>query len=186
MSVLVPEQKKTTAQVTVPYRMGEKTSKVSIQPVIYESLLNRFGSKDSTRSYIKDLAIEANEINAPDISLFVQSKALVELLPKKLQKNLPENNGSFERSTIRYSNSVTNKQTKLTTLSVLVDILDTLYDGKGNDIHKGFANLVHKNKAIEANIQKDNTVNGEKKRCDVSHLVRERIITNVLSAAASY
>lgn len=175
--------KKATNQVTIPFRFGDLTSKASLQPAIYEALLaHKNGDSKAARSLIKDLAIEAcNADNVTDVSLYVQSKALIMLMPKSVQSKVVFNPSSEGRKPIRYKNPVSNKGTKMTTLTVLIDILDHLYDGVGEDIHKNFATQIHQAKAREEEALKQAGFEVQKKS-DVSHMVRERIINNLMSA----
>lgn len=175
--------KKATNQVTIPFRLGELTSKASIQPAIYEALLARKnGNVKETRSLIKDLATEACKTDSvTDVSLYVQSKALLMLMPKSVQSKVSFNPSSEGRKPVRYTNPVSNKGTKMTTLTVLIDILDHLFGGLGQDIHKNHATQIHQAKAREEEALKAAGLEVQKK-CDVSHMVRERIINSLMSA----
>ncbi|KDM91034.1 hypothetical protein [Photobacterium galatheae] len=177
------KQPQKTNQVTIPFRFGATTSKASLQPAIYEAILTqKNGDVKATRSFIKDLAIEACQSDdVHDVSLFVQSKALVHLMPQEIQSNIFFNPTSDGRLPIRYHNPVSKKGTKMTTLTILVDILDFLYEGSGQAIHKNFAIAVHQAKAKEAQAMKAAGLE-PKRQCNVSHIVRERIINHLMSA----
>lgn len=172
--------KKTTAQTTVAYRHStgkNGTSKVSLQPAIYEALVENFADDESrAREYIKELALQGRELKVKDLSLYVQSKALLSLMPKDIQAKVSLNITENGRVPVRYKNTIDKKMTKLTTLKVLHDILNVVYDGGSQEIHTKFAIEAHMAKKANA----ANLGDEDKKTCDISHQVRERIISNLV------
>jgi hypothetical protein len=164
--------KKTTLQESVAYRLGTFTSKVSIQPAMFEAVLADKNYDDAAaRQVFRELAVEARELQAKDISLYAQSKGLLSVVPQEIRDQITYNEESKGRTPIRFVNPVTNKPTKLTTLTVLVDLLNILHGDKAKDIHVSFA-ADYCRKRASANAD-------EIKKCDLSHQVRERIISNL-------
>ncbi|MCY9861292.1 hypothetical protein OTK49_02025 [Vibrio coralliirubri] len=177
--------KQTTAQTTISYRHAagkNGTSKVSLQPAIYEALVERHGDSDAqAREYIKELALQGRKLKVKDLSLYVQSIALISLMPVDIQGKVKLNLSEANRIPLRYKNTVEMKMTKLTTFKVLHDILNVVYSGSSEDIHTKFANEAHKaKKATEAKLGELNAQ--ARKTCDISHQVRERIISNLIAS----
>ncbi|MCY9861447.1 hypothetical protein OTK49_02800 [Vibrio coralliirubri] len=175
--------KQVTAQTTISYRHSagkNGTSKVSMQPAIFEALVEREGSETKAREVVKELAIAGRESNVKDVSLYVQSKALISLMPADIQSQVKLNLSDDNRLPLRYKNTVDKKMTKLTTFKVLHDILNVIYNGSSTEIHTKFAIDAHKAKKV----QMETLGELAKKTCDISHQVRERIISNLVAAMA--
>lgn len=169
-----------TVQTTISYRHATGTSKVSMQPAIFEALVEREGTEAKAREVVKELAIAGREKKVKDVSLYVQSKALISLMPSDIQNQVQLNITADNRLPLRYKNTVDKKMTKLTTFKVLHDILNVVYNGSSEEIHTKFAIEAHK--AKKAQIETLGKLG--KKTCDISHQVRERIITNLVAAVA--
>lgn len=172
MDTIKTNNNKKTLQESVAYRIGPFTSKVSIQPSIFEAVLSTSHYDEAkTRQVFRELAIEGKELGAKDVSLYVQSKALLSVLPTEITDKVIYKIGMQGRTPIRFTNPVTNKVTKLTTFTVLIDILNVIYEDKAKDIHTAFASDYCKKRAAADP--------KSAKRCDLSHHVRERIISNL-------
>ena len=168
--------KKTTLQETVAYRIGKFTSKVSIQPAIFEGILNlKCGDRADTLQYFRELAVEGKESGVKDVSLFVQSVALTEISPRKARVRVDFDAEAVNRVVIRFKNPITNRITKLSTFKTLIDILNVLYPNKAEDIHSAFA--------VDYCNMRTSLAKEEQGKCDLSHVVRERIISNLAETA---
>ena len=170
--MISPEKK--IVQKMISYRAGDKTSSISIQPAIYEALLLKFNSDTKKcNSLATSFALEAIKLKISSISLYVQSELLLSLMPPHIQKHEKFINSTHNRLEVRYKSPINNCKTKLTTLSVIKDLLDIAFDGKGEAIHQNMAKQII--------ISRKDVTEEESKKCCISHLVRERIILNLVA-----
>ncbi|PSV00870.1 hypothetical protein [Photobacterium kishitanii] len=149
---------------TVSFRDGDHTSKVTIQPAIYEALARHFGDDKDAYTFISGLAIQAHQARQKKISGYIQDYILDLVFPNNLTDGyLP----SGDRVEVRIFDPVHNRPTKLITFGALSYALDKLSDGNSSKIYNSTAAAYMKKVA------------GKERGRDLSFEVREELIRGV-------
>ncbi len=167
--------------VPISYRKGSKTSKISVQPAIFEAYLNKFDDDESAvKRHFSSLAIKLSswpeEFN---LSLGVQTVAFVELLPAELQAQLAVSVNDFKYSPIKYYNKNLQTKSKFNTFKILESTLNILHKGQSDAIHKRIAEQLLQSQRKNSNTESPNTPT--KTPNTFSHLIRERVIDTILA-----
>jgi len=162
-------------QQLVSYRVGEFTSKVSIQPAIFEALEKKLGSFDAAYEQCVHLAAEAKRNGVAKVSSHVQELVLAIVLPSQLLTGYKYKENSGERETCVYKHPTTNRNTKLCTFSTLTYALDAFSESKSASIYEKVASdFIQKKEQLP-------DTDGQPKKKEVSFEVREHLIRMLTS-----
>ncbi|ELP6119347.1 TPA: hypothetical protein I7730_00955 [Vibrio vulnificus] len=162
-------------QQLVSYRVGEFTSKVSIQPAIFEALEKKLGSFDAAYEQCVHLAAEAKRSGVTKISSHVQELVLAIVLPSQLLTGYSYKENTGERETCVFKHPTTTRNTKLCTFSTLTYALDAFTEGKSASMYeKVAADFIMKKEQLP------NAADQPKKK-EVSFEVREYLIRMLTS-----
>lgn len=153
-------------QKTISYRDGDFTSKITVQPAIYEALNILFNGK--AYSWLAEKAVEARIMKQTRISGYVREIALINLFPRNIMKDY-----KLDTSVDNISYRIFNEKGERVSVSTvtmpraLMYYLDEVTNGNGRFVVEKMANEIRRHKLDETR--------------DISFDIKESLIYQVFS-----
>jgi hypothetical protein len=149
---------------SVSYRLGSFTSKISVQPALYEAICKKIGDRNEGYQWLSQKAALAKSKNIKKISAYAQEQGYMYIIPHKYFKGYVSN---LEYQEVRVF--VGNIHTTVTMPSIFMHYVEAKFGGKdkANELFTKLANHFSEAK-------------GDSKSCDTSFLIRETIIASII------